>query len=304
MKKLLTILTIISTAATLYAQQIPISESYFLDKYSLSPSYAGNFNAKYLFMGYRSDWTGVDGGPKTLRISYNDVFPFMENAGYGGKIVFDKAGIFSQLYIMGSYSYNLLVNKEHHIMFGLSAGFYKNSLNLLEYYNDPKYTLDPSLISQDIKSKLKFMSDFSLVWTWKGAEAGFMFSNISLGDASYKDVNLKYNPLANFQFHATYLYNINEDWDLAPLVILRGGKYIKSQFELASQVVYLKKFWGSLVFRDPAIFGFGIGANIDNKLKIGYNFNYATNVALGVLNNHEISVGVNIFEFINKSELR
>ena len=188
-------------------------------------------------------------------------------------------------------------------MFGLSAGFYKNSLNLLEYYNDPKYTLDPSLISQDIKSKLKFMSDFSLVWTWKGAEAGFMFSNISLGDASYKDVNLKYNPLANFQFHATYLYNINEDWDLAPLVILRGGKYIKSQFELASQVVYLKKFWGSLVFRDPAIFGFGIGANIDNKLKIGYNFNYATNVALGVLNNHEISVGINIFEFINKSEV-
>ena len=70
-----------------------------------------------------------------------------------------------------------------------------------------------------------------------------MFSNISFGDASYKGVDLKYNPLANFQFHATYLYNINEDWDLTPLAIVRAGKFIKSQFELASQVMYLKKVW-------------------------------------------------------------
>ncbi len=302
MKKLLIILTLLLTGVTIYSQQIPLSENYFFDKYTLSPSYAGNYNAKYLFMGYRSDWSGIDGGPRTLRISYNDLFPFMENAGYGGKIVYDKAGIFSQLYILGSYSYNLQINQDHHIMFGLSAGFYKNRLNLLDYYNDPNYTIDPSLISQDVKSKLKFMSDFSAVWSWMGAEAGFMFSNISFGDASYTDVDLKYNPLANFQFHATYLYNINNNWDVAPLVILRGGKYIRSQFELASQVIYLKRFSGSLVFRDPGILGFGIGANIDKGLKIAYNFNFATNVTLGAFNNHEISIGFNIFEYLRKPE--
>jgi type IX secretion system PorP/SprF family membrane protein len=296
MKKILLFLTAILTAVTTYAQQIPLSENYFLDKYTLAPSYAGNYNAKYLFTGYRSDWSGIDGGPKTLRISYNDVFPFMKNTGYGGKIIYDKAGIFSQLYIMGSYSYNLQVNNDHHVLFGLSAGFYKNRLNLLDYYSDPKYTIDPSLINQDIKSKLKFMSDFSAVWIWKEAEAGFMFSNITLGDASYKEVNLKYNPLANYQFHATYLYDINEDWAVSPLLIIRGGKYIKSQFELASQVIYLKKFRGSLVFRDPGVLGFGIGLDINKLLKIGYNFNFATNVALGAFNNHEISIGINLFK--------
>ena len=298
MKKLIIILSVVLTGTALLAQQIPISENYFLDKYSLAPSYAGNYNTKYLFMGYRSDWTGIDGGPKTFRLSYND--SFMQNAGYGGKIIYDVAGIFNQLYIMGSYSYNLHINEDHHIMFGLSAGFYKNRLNLLDYYNDPKYTIDPTLISQDINSQLKFMSDFSVVWTWKGAEAGFMFSNITIGDASYKDVNLTYNPLYNFQFHATYLYNIDENWDVSPLVIVRGGKYVESQFELAAQVKYMKKFWGSLVFRDPGILGFGVGANIDKGLKIGYNFNLATNVALGAFNNHEISVGINIFEYLVK----
>jgi len=273
-----------------------------MDKYSLAPSYAGNYNPKYLITGYRSDWSGIDGGPKTLRVSYNDVFSFMENAGYGGKIIYDKAGIFSQLYVLGSYSYNLKVTADHHVMFGLSMGVYKNRLNLLDYYNDPGYTIDPALISQDIDSKIKFMSDFSAVWTWKGAEAGLLFSNISFGDASYEEVDLKYNPVANFQFHGTYLYSINENWDLSPLAILRGGKNIKSQFELACQVMYLKRFSASLVYRDPGILGFGIGANIDKGLKVAYNFNLATNVALGAFNNHEISLGINLFEYLGKSE--
>ncbi len=300
MKKLKIIILLIITAATAFSQQSPLSENYFMDKYSLAPSYAGNYNPKYLVMGYRSDWSGIDGGPKTLRVSYNDIFPFMQNAGYGGKIVYDKAGIFSQLYVLGSYSYNLQVSSDNYVMFGLSMGFYKNRLNLLDFYNDPKYTIDPSLVSQDIKSKLKFMSDFSAVWTYKGMEAGFLFSNISFGDASYKAVELKYNPLSNFQLHATYLYIIDKDWDVSPIVILRGGKYIKSQFEMAGQVRYLKRFSGSLVFRDPGILGFGIGANIDKGLKIAYNFNLATNVALGVFNNHELSLGINIFEYISK----
>ena len=296
------ILAGLMTTAVLCAQQTPISENYFMDKYSLAPSYAGNFNPKYLITGYRSDWSGIKGGPKTLRITYNDVLPFMSNAGYGGKIIFDKAGIFSQLYIMGSYSYNLKVAEGHQVMFGLSAGIYHNSINLSEYYNDPDYTIDPALLNGDVKSKIKFMSDFSAVYAWNGLETGLLFSNISFGDASYKEVALKYNPLSNFQFHATYLINIAEDWEVAPLLIVRGGKYIKSQFELASQVLYMKRFWGSLVFRDPGVLGFGLGASIGKGLKIGYSFNFATNVALGIYNNHEVSIGFNLFEYLKKKE--
>lgn len=303
MKKILLTATIIITGIALRAQQAPISENYFMDKYSLAPSYAGNYNPKYLVTGFRSDWTGVSGGPKTFKLSYNDLFPFMKNAGYGGKIIYDKAGIFNQLYIMGSYSYNLKVSEDHHILFGLSAGVYKNRINLLDFYNDPKYTIDPSLISQNINSKLKFMSDVSAVWTWQRIEAGIMFSNISFGDASYKEVNLVYNPVSNYQIHALYQFNLNDAWEIIPLVLYRGGKYIKGQVEIASQVVWQKKLFGSLVYRDPDIIGFGLGANINKVLKIGYNFNYATNVAMGVLNNHEVSLGINIGEFFSKKPI-
>jgi type IX secretion system PorP/SprF family membrane protein len=301
MKRILIIFTVLVTGAITFAQQSPLSESYFIDKYTLAPSYAGNYNSRYLFLGYRSDWTGIAGGPKTFRISYNDVL--MQNAGYGVKVVYDKAGIFNQLYIMGSYSYNLQVSEGHHVMFGLSMGLYHNSLNLFDYYNDPAYNIDPALVQQDVKSKLKFMSDVSVVYAWKGLEAGLLFSNISFGNASYKEVDLVYNPISNFQGHISYLYNFAEGWDVVPLVIFRTGKNIKSQIEIASQVIWQKKIMASVVFRDPGVLGFGFGANIDKGIKIAYNFNFATNVAMGVFNNHELSLGINIFQFISMKDI-
>jgi type IX secretion system PorP/SprF family membrane protein len=300
MKRPLIILILLFTTIAALAQQNPLSESYFMDKYTLAPSYAGNFNPKFLFLGYRSDWSGIAGGPKTFRVSYSDIL--MQNAGVGGKLIYDKAGIFNQLYVLGSYSYNLQIAEEHHVLFGLSAGIYHNSINLLDYYNDPNYNIDPSLIQSDVKSKVKFMSDVSLVYLWNGLEAGVLFSNLSFGDASYEDVNLKYNPLSNFQVHASYLYTVADDWDIVPLVLVRGGRYVKTQFEIASQVVWQKRFMASLVFRDPGILGFGIGANIDKGLKLAYNFNFATNVAMGVFNNHELTLGFNIFEYLGTKD--
>ena len=283
------------------AQQTPVTENYFLDKYSLAPSYAGNHNPQSLQIGYRSDWTGFDGGPKTTRLSYNGLFSFMENAGYGGKIIFDKAGIFNQLYILASYSYNVPINDEHHIIFGLSMGGYKNRLNFSDYYNDPRYNFDPVLINGDIDSKLKFMSDFSALWQWQGAEVGVSFTNITINNASYKDAaNLKYKPLSNFQFFGSYLWPVADNWEVEPLVIVRGGKYIRSQFELASQVVYMKRFHGSLMYRDPGIIGAGAAISLDMGIQIGYNFNFATNIATNAYNNHEITLGLKIFEFFNQ----
>ena len=277
-------------------QQVPLSENYFLDRYSLAPSYAGNFNTKYLFMGYRSHWTGIDGGPKTLRLSYNDVL--MQNAGFGGKIIYDKAGIFRQLYVMGSYSYRLEVVEAHFLMFGISAGLYSNGIDMSQYYDDPDYTIDPSLINDNVRAKIKFISEYSVVYRWENIEAGFLFNNITFGDATYSEAETVYTPMANFQFHGIYSWLIDETWKVNPLLIVRGGKNIRSQFEIAAQAVYSDRFWGSVVYRDPGIIGAGLGLQIDKGLKFGYNFNFATNIEMGAFNSHEVVLGFNIFEYL------
>jgi len=300
MKKTITVLIIILFHGVIFAQQMPVSENYYMDKYALSSSYAGHSSPGSFFTSFRSDWTGIVGGPKTLRVSYSDML--MANAGWGGKIIYDKAGIFDQLYVLGTYSYSLTIVDEHKILLALSAGIYHNKINFTDYYNNPNYNIDPVMIRQDVSSKLKFMSDFSALYLFKGIEAGLMFANINFGDAKYDEVDVTYKPLANYQLHAAYSFQINDRWDVNPLIYFRGGKYITSQVGIASMVRYQENIWGSLSFRDPGIWGFGFGANIAKGISFSYNFNFATSVALSIYNTHEISIGVRIDDLIKKTE--
>jgi type IX secretion system PorP/SprF family membrane protein len=301
MKKSITALISILFHGVIIAQQMPVSENYFMDKYALSSSYAGHFNAGSFFTSFRSDWTGIVGGPKTLRLSYCDML--MTNAAWGGKIIYDKAGIFDQLYVMGTYSYSLRIVDEHKILLALSAGIYHNKINFTDYYNNPNYNIDPVMIQQDVSSKLKFMSDFSALYLFKGVEAGIMFANINFGDAKYNEVDVTYKPLANYQLHAAYSFRINDRWNINPLVYIRGGRFISSQVGIASMVKYQNNIWGSLSFRDPGIWGFGFGANIAKGIRFSYNFNFASSVALNIYNNHEIAIGVNIKDLVKKIQL-
>jgi type IX secretion system PorP/SprF family membrane protein len=300
MKKTIITLVSILFQEVIIAQQMPITENYYMDKYSLSSSYAGHFNPGNFFTSLRSDWTGISGGPKTLRLSYSDLL--MTNAGVGGRIIYDKAGIFNQLYIMGTYSYSLRIVKEHKVLLALSVGIYHNKINFTDYYNDPKYNVDPAMIQQDVSSKLKFMSDFSALYLFNRIEAGIMFANINFGNAKYKEVDVTYKPLANYQLHAAYSFPINNRWNINPLIYLRGGKFIKSQVGIASKLMYRDNLWGSVAFRDPGIWGVGIGANIAKGIKFSYNFNFASSVALSIFNSHEISIGINLKDLVKKTE--
>jgi type IX secretion system PorP/SprF family membrane protein len=294
MKQIIISIAFVLVSAVLAAQQMPLSENYYLDRYSLSPSYAGHFNPGNLVAGYRSDWSGIEGGPRTFRLSYSDLL--MANAAYGGKLIYDRAGIYDQLYLMGTYSYNLRVSGEHRVLLALSAGLYNNKINFTDYYNDPKYNLDPVMIRDDVRSKMKFMSDFSAVYIFKDIEAGVMFANINFGDAKYEDVDVTYKPLANYQVHAAYLYRFDERWAVNPLAYIRGGKYIKNQVGISARVIYQDNLWASLSFRDPSILGFGLGGKIAKGLSFSYNFNMATAVELNVFNSHEIAIGITLDE--------
>jgi type IX secretion system PorP/SprF family membrane protein len=300
MNKSITALISILFHGVIIAQQMPVSENYFMDKYALSSSYAGHFNPGSFFTSFRSDWTGIVGGPKTLRLSYSDML--MTKAAWGGKIIYDKAGIFDQLYVMGTYSYSLRIVDEHKVLLALSAGIYHNKINFTDYYNNPNYNIDPVMIQQDVSSKLKFMSDFSALYLFKGIEAGIMFANINFGDAKYNEVDVSYKPLTNYQLHAAYSFLIGDRWNVNPLLYFRGGKYITGQVGIASMVKYQNNIWGSLSFRDPGIWGFGFGANIAKGISFSYNFNFASSVALNIYNNHEIAIGVNIKQLFKKAQ--
>lgn len=293
MKKLIYISIMLAMPVGLFAQQFPFMEAYNVNSFNMNPSYAGLKSIRTLFLDYRSDWAGVDGGPVTCQLSYND--RLNANVGLGGRFIYDKTDIFKQTMLLGTYTYEVHFTEEHSVNFGLSAGFYKNSIDLGKYYNDQNYVQDAVLISGTGKSKVKVATDISALYRYKNIEGGILFSNVMFGTAKYSNSDFTYKPLKNYMVHASYSYQINDIWSVKPFVLFRGGQNYPSQLELASEASYKKKLWGMLVFRTGGIWGMGFGAEVSEGILVNYSYNLSTNVALNTFGSHQITLGVRLF---------
>jgi type IX secretion system PorP/SprF family membrane protein len=300
MKNLFFITCVLLFTTSLFAQELPISENYFVDQYSLSSAYAGNGSNKTIFASYRKDWAGLSEGPKTIRLNYND--GFKTNAGFGAKLIMDKIGIFQSLYAIGSYSYRVKINENSKMLLGLSAGLHQNSINFNDYYNDPNFIGDPSMMNKDVKSKMKFISDFSMVYVNRRFQSGFLFSNVGITDYKYAEVQVKYSPFMTYQIHANYAIPIQGIWTLTPLIISRGGKDIGNQLEIATNLMYKNKFWGNIAHRGKSIFCVGFGMDISKALIFNYTYNISTSIAVNSFQNHELSIGLRLSDLISKDK--
>jgi type IX secretion system PorP/SprF family membrane protein len=266
----------------------------------MSPAYAGLKNTNTLFLDYRSEWSGVDGGPVTYQMSYNT--RFNKKVGLGGRFLYDKTDIFKQTLLLGTYSYEVQISENNFVNFGISAGFFHNSIDLAKYFSNPDYVVDNTLTSGLIKSKVKFSSDASVMWRFRNFESGLMLSNLMFGSLKYNDPDISYKPFKNYMIHGSYNYTLNESIDLKPFILLRGGKNAPDQLELAMAATYNKKAWGTLLYRTGGVWGFGVGAEPIKSLIIGYSYNLSSGVALNTFGNHQITLGVKIFDLLIKAK--
>jgi type IX secretion system PorP/SprF family membrane protein len=319
MKRVIIIL-IVLIPSVLFGQQFPFMEGYNVNPFSLSPAYAGIHNSKTLFIDYRSDWSGIAGAPTTCELSYNDKLPekkklggdfiydqsdiFKNNVGLGGRFIYDKTDIFKQTLLLGTYAYEIRVAKDQKVNFALSAGFYWNSVDLGKYYNDPKYVQDIALTVGLVKSKVKFATDVSALYRYKQVEAGILFSNIMFGSARYRNTNLTYKPLKNYLLHGSYLFVLDNSWSAKPSFILRGGQNIPMQVEIGSSIIWNNRFWGTTLFRTGGIFGLGLGGEIYDGIILNYSYNIINDVFIYSYGSHQLSLGIRIFNFVNKEKNR
>ena len=268
---------------------------------------------KTLFIDYRSDWTGIEGGPVTYQLSYNDKlfekkklggdFIYEQsdihknNVALGGRFIYDKTDIFTQLLLLGTYSYEVRIASRHKVNFALSMGFYRNSVDYTKYFNDPDYVQDMVLLYGQGKSKVKFATDLSALYRYGQIEAGILFSNMMFGMVRYRNTDMTYKPLKNYLLHSSYLFVIDKNWSARPTIIIRGGQNIPVQVEISPSLSWNDRFWGTALYRSGGIFGVGLGGEIHEGIILNYNYNMSTNVDMSTFGSHQLSLGVKIFNF-------
>jgi type IX secretion system PorP/SprF family membrane protein len=276
-----------------FGQQFPYMDAYYVNPYSLSPAYAGLHNKGTIFMDYRSDWTGIDGGPRTYQLSYSD--RLKDRVGLGGKFVYDKTDIFQQMFFMGTYTYEVKIQNAHSLNFGLSMGFYRNAIDLSKYYNNPTYVQDLVLLYGQQESKLKFVSDFSVLYRYKRIEAGILFSNLMYGSVHYQKSEMTYKPFMNYLLHASYLARLDDNWTVKPTVVWRGGQHVPTLVDVSAALTWTERFYATALFRTSGVFGVGLGGEICKGILLNYSYNMSKNLPMDTFGSHQVTLGVEIF---------
>ena len=130
MKKIILFAVIVVASFKTYAQQDPQYTMYMFNQLAINPAYAGSRECLSATALYRTQWTGIDGAPKTLSFGIHSPLN-NERIALGLEVTNDQLGVTNTTNVSGIYAYRLPVTKKSKLSIGLQATLtsYLNNLN-------------------------------------------------------------------------------------------------------------------------------------------------------------------------------
>lgn len=256
------------------AQQDPMFTQYNFNLQTINPAYAGTWeNAGFLVLG-RHQWVGMSGAPTTYTFSFQTPVKF-QNFALGMNVIADKVGMEKRLGANIDYSYRLLITNKTNLRLGIKAGVTAYTNNLTEYTGYPGEPEDPMFMT-DIETK--FMPNF-------GVGAFLSNDDYYVGISTPKILNTKFKnnfsnfsttaELRNFFLIGGYVFKLSDYVSFKPTFLARVIWGASTVADVSANFLLGEKVWLGANYRTGDSFGF-IGQWIfENRLRIGYGFDYS-----------------------------
>jgi type IX secretion system PorP/SprF family membrane protein len=264
---------------------------YYWNDFVINPAFTGIKNTPRVQLGYRNQWSGFKGAPKTYTIGGHTSLK-NNNMGIGGMIFSDdQGGAIQQNGVMLNYSYNLKIDKQSGISFGI-AGILIQNIN-------PDATLQ-----SNVKQVAPDMN-FGLVYHLKnklfiGLAANQLISSRLNKLNSVPVITTGNKLIRHYNLSASYLAKVNANISLEPYAMLRTTFITSPQVELGAKVTYNDFVFGGLSYRNKdAVIGL-IGLNY-KQFMFAYSYDFTTS---GIRNyssgSHEVLFA---YQFNKKSKI-
>jgi type IX secretion system PorP/SprF family membrane protein len=233
--KLILLLPLVATAATLCAQDYHLSQ-YDLAPLYLNPAltgrYLGDKNDFRISGNYRTQWQKMKGKPySTVAVGYD--MPY-QKWGFGGYIVDNIAGDgnYSTLNIFSTAAYEITqgANSDHHLTAGVQLGIMQKSINAEDLLYESQYTasngLDPGISSGEEfsdESLLRFDANMGVFYKYRNKNKtarpylGFSIYHITMPDESFNGASSRV-PM-RFNVNGGCDLQLNDNFMLVPSVL-------------------------------------------------------------------------------------
>tara|TARA_R110002051_G_scaffold159536_2_gene230898 strand:- start:12156 stop:13127 length:972 start_codon:yes stop_codon:yes gene_type:complete len=256
-----------------YGQREPQYTQYMYNIGSFNPAYVGAVENTEITAAYRSQWEGVPGAPKTIRVGIN--LPFSnEKNGLGFNVVNDELGPSTQTYFDVSYSFQVNITDATKLSFGVDAG---GAMLNVDYSKG-----DFEIINEPLLSANSFNNFYPTIGAGMFVYGENWYTGISvpnfLTDIIYNDeVSVFIEDKPQFNLIGGYVFDLSEGLKFKPAFLLNYleglplNANISTNF-LISDVVTL----GASYRFDNAVSGLA-GIQLSNSTFVGYSYDYSVN---------------------------
>jgi type IX secretion system PorP/SprF family membrane protein len=250
------------------AQDISNFTQFFLNPYSINPSYAGIEGRSALFLAYRKQWTTIQGAPVLANFSYHTALN--KRLSIGLNLSSDKRGIINTSSILLTAGYSVPIDNVTFVRFGLSAGYGYNSIDW-----DKVGTFSDPVLSNLLSKTSTLLGNAGVSFHKKAFHGGVTLPNIFqplyLSNESFTVTGVK--PFQSVVLHASNRFYFNNDKNVfEPYLIYRLNNGLPSQFEAAALVHLQHLVWVGASYKQQ----FGIsglfGLKIQNVFAVGFSY--------------------------------
>ena len=271
--------------AFMLAQQLPLSNQYTINKFSLSPAYAGTADGFEIFGAYRNEWVNIPGAPQTKIISANGMI--CKNMGLGGSVSSHQAGIFQNLSTSVSYAYHAKLSGKHTLSFGVGIGMLDARVNIA----GSAAQADPVAANNANVNARALDAGFGILYRCKTLNVGISIPRML--SSKIKDVNGNtiYTLAMQQGFNIGYKYSFNNDWAIDPIAKVSMVTDAPLFYEVAVPLVYKNKIWISPAYKKTDM-ALGIGGIPYSNFIFNYTYEFSSNGIMGQSGGtHEITLG-------------
>lgn len=276
-------IALLSISLRTFAQQDATPSVYTFNSMYFNPAIAGTTSELSASILNRNQWVGVEGAPSYQSANVQGKIA-NKNIGYALQINHQKVGPFSNTAFLESFSYQVKLNQETKLSFGLQG-----SLNSVR--------INSSLIKSEVANDVTTNSfTTSAMVPDAGAGVHLYSKNYFVGmsvlhlfkskfDASSSG-NVTSHYTRQFFMLAGYTYPVNEKVTLKPSMLVRYEKSAPVNYAVTLMTVYKTKYEAGLSFLNSKTKGIkGINSqiniitqyNFNPSLKLGYAYNIYLN---------------------------
>lgn len=306
-------------ASPVLAQKKPQYSQYVFNNYLINPAIAGIEQFADIKMGYRNQWSGIDGAPQTYYTSFHmGIFPKstkmhranqvrgddyknqnlfnpanVAHHGIGGYAFADRIGAFERYQLHAGYAYHIPLNDKLTLSAGATAGITRFSLNTDKItLND---AIDPAIYGDSYNN---IRPNVALgLWLYSSKfYLGVSVDDLLTNDFQFGNLdNLNTGSNRHFLVTAAYEFRTSPDISFRPSFLMKWLSPTAPVTDVNMMVGFYDRVFAGASYRNTSDLILLCRFALSPVLDIGYSYDFTqTDLNIFTLGTHELLIGFRI----------